>query len=138
MEERFDIAFKWITNLSNLVKVAAAIISGSIFVIGMMAKHDAKQIQKYVDANKPLTKVDVQTIVKEEIAPIIDWQNTHLEETKLQKADFNTLESSYVEGLKIVNRLNGVIKYYEDKAEAEKKAAEQEKKNSMMKYSQIQ
>lgn len=128
MKEQLNIFFKWISNITNLLKVFSFVIAGALFASGMVAKHNAKQIQKYVDANKPLTKTEVQTIVKEEIAPVITWQNAHSDETKIQKADFNTLESNYVENLKIINRLDGVIKYYEEKAAAEKKAAEEEKK----------
>jgi hypothetical protein len=56
MKERFDIFFKWISNIKNLVAVGSFIIGSGIFVIGMIAKHDAKVIQKFNNEKKAVNQ----------------------------------------------------------------------------------
>jgi hypothetical protein len=53
--------------------------------------------------------------------------NDHIEMTKNDKADFLVLENNYIEDQKLVNRLDKVIKYYEEKSNAEKLNEEKKK-----------
>jgi hypothetical protein len=103
--------------LKILLKICA-IITGTGGAIGVLWVAFSLT-QKVI--NPPVTKTDVKEIVKEEVAPIISTLNDHLEATKTQQADFSTLESSHINALKMINRLDEVIKYYEKKAENEKK-----------------
>jgi uncharacterized protein YneF (UPF0154 family) len=83
--------------------------------------------------NPPLTEKAIQEIVQKAVEPLTISITDHLEATKTQQADFDVLESSYIDELKFIKRLDGVIKYYEDKEKAEKKAVN-EKKNSPNSY----
>jgi hypothetical protein len=75
MKERFDIWFKWISNLTNIFKVVSTFILIGGFVVGMIAKHNANIIKTYVDNHKSVTISDVDSIVKLRIEPIFVRQD---------------------------------------------------------------
>jgi hypothetical protein len=103
MKEFFKLLLKIITYSAGFA------VFGGIFLLADSVK------------NKPLSKDEVKDIVKIEVAPVISTLNDHLESTQMQQADFRTLETSHINTLKMINRLDDVIKYYEQKAENEKK-----------------
>jgi hypothetical protein len=95
--------------------------------------------------NPPLTEKTVQEIVNKGIEPLVQALSDHNKFTKTQEADFSVLETSYIDELKLINRLDAIIKYHENKEKAEKQAAEDEKKKEsqypqslMIPYRQIQ
>jgi hypothetical protein len=62
MKERFEIWFKSITTITNLIKIGGSVIAVGIFTIGMVAKHDAKIIRQFNEQNTQVSyekKVDV-------------------------------------------------------------------------------
>jgi hypothetical protein len=56
VKERFEIWFKWISNITNLIKVGSFLIAGVAFVLGVMARHDARVIQKFNDEKKAVNQ----------------------------------------------------------------------------------
>jgi hypothetical protein len=103
-------------------------VTGAVtFVYGLGLKNANKenhnaQLENKVDAiggqvNLLMKNDSLKTMQFEEFMRLL---NDNIADSKRQKSDFMTLEKSYVNTLTFINRLDEVIRYYENKQEAEK------------------
>jgi hypothetical protein len=99
--------------------IVSGIAVGSFFFHAGSGSADSKNA-----INRIESKVDK---VSNNVDKLNYLVNDHIEMTKNDRADFSVLENNYIEDQKLVNRLDKVIKYYEEKSNAEKLNEEKKK-----------
>jgi hypothetical protein len=83
--------------------------------------------------NKPLTKDEVTTIVKEEISPVVNLVDTHLKNTISQEGVFKTLENSYIRTLeKNLKDKSELAKYKDEKIKVLEDALKKNENNNYL------
>lgn len=79
MKERFEIWFKWISNLGNLIKFGTYVFVAGTFVVTMIARHDTNVKMRFIKSNKSISKTDVDSIFKLRISPLRSQMQTMLD-----------------------------------------------------------
>jgi hypothetical protein len=94
-------------------------IGSLLFAWGVTSgKKDVKTGNIEVKVDDLAKKVDKVITTQEGFSTVL---NSQITTTQKQNVDFEALETSHVNMLTIINRMDEVIKYYENKAALEKK-----------------
>lgn len=120
MKERFEIWFKWISNLGNLVKLGTYVFVAGTFIVTMIARHDTNVKMEFIKENKTISKTDVDSIFKLRVSPIKLQIQTVIDNQVILFDNQEAIKEAFVDHVKmdkmprntdiIINLLNGFKK----------------------------
>lgn len=117
MKERFEIWFRWISNLGNLVKLGTYVVVAGTFVVTMIARHDTNVKMDFIKTNKTISKADVDSIFTVKFNPINSRIQTIIDNQVVLFDNQEIIKDGFIDHVKmdktagntdiIINVLNG-------------------------------